>query len=397
MTTDLTTNRDTVLLLLRRIHFFDGLKFEELERLSARVSLIAVEPGEILFRAGDAPEAFYIIEHGRVEIVRQTERGEEILATLGRSGDFFGEMALLEDRPRSSTVRAREATELLVISRSNFEELIREYPSMHLEVTKALSFNLRRSDSYFVEKILEKNAQLEQALADLKEAQEQLLQKERLSLVGSLAAGIIHDLKKPLTCISGYAQLLARDSLAPQKREQYSSGITREVMRLVEMTGEIQQFARGDMEIQRRKLKLEDWIGEAAATMHDQFETAQVHFIRKIEYDGAVMIDPDKFNSVFYNIAAHALASMPNGGSLTFSCWREGGSVRLDFSDTGMGMTEAVCRRLFEDFFAQQRDGTGLGFAIVKRIVESHKGTISVESRPAQGSRFTILLPLELA
>jgi signal transduction histidine kinase len=394
MTTDLTANRDTVLLLLRRIHFFDGLKFEDLERLSSRVSLIRVEPGEPIFRTGDAPESFYILEHGRVEILRDSPQGEEILATLGRSGDFFGEMALLENRPRFSTVRALNPCELLVISRANFDDLIREYPSIHLEVTKALSFNLRRSDAYFMEKILEKNAQLTQALSDLKAAQEQLLQKERLSLVGRLASGIIHDLKKPLTCISGYAQLMENSTLAKEKRLQFCANLHREVQRMVSMMGEIQQFARGDLEINRRRVSLEAWVKEVTAALSPDFDAAQVHFIRKIEYDGSLFIDPDRFKSAFSNLAAQAIASMPDGGTFTFSCRREGPHVRMDFADTGLGMSPQVRDRIFEDFFAQ-RQGSGLGMAIVKRIVESHGGTITVESYAGEGSCFTILLPLE--
>lgn len=395
MTTDLTANRDAVLLLLRRIHFFDGLKFEELERLSARVSLITAQKGEVIFRTGDPPEAFYIIEHGKVEILRESPQGNEIIATLARSGDCFGEMALLEDRPRSSTVRAAANTELLVISRPNFDDLIREYPSIHMEVTKALSYNLRRSDSYFVEQILQKNAQLAQALKELKEAQEQLLQKERLSLVGRLAAGIIHDLKKPLTCISGYAQLLGMDSMTAEKRQQYSANITREVQRLCEMAGEIQQFARGDLEVKRRRIRLDEWLREAVAAVSENLKAAKVHFVRRVEYKEMVLLDPDRFKSVFYNLAAAAVAAMPNGGTFTFSCRKQESQLRMDFSDTGLGMSEEACRRVFDDFFGQRGDGTGLGLAIVKRIVESHGGTITVDSEPGKGSRFTILLPLE--
>jgi signal transduction histidine kinase len=396
MTTDLTANRDTVLLLLRRIHFFDGLKFEDLERLSSHISLASIEPGEIILRTGEEPEAFYIIEHGRVEIFRETSQGEEVIATLGRSGDFFGEMALLENRTRSSSVRALTPTELLVISRTDFNDLIREYPTIHLEVTKALSFNLRRSDSHFVEKLLEKNNQLTQALKDLEEAQGQLLQKERLSLVGRLAAGIIHDLKKPLTCISGYAQLIGGDSVELEKRKRYSANINREVQRMVDMTGEILQFAKGDLEINRRKVRTEEWVRESAGGLLDEFKTAKVHFIRKIEYGGALFIDPEKFKSVFNNIASNALAAMPQGGTFTFSCHREGPHVRMDFCDTGLGMSADVCARVFEEFFSPWRDGTGLGMAIVKRIVESHGGTITVESEPGKGAKYTILLPLEV-
>jgi len=183
--------------LLRRIHFFDGLNIEELEHLSTLVSKRVALPGEVIFRQGDAPDAFYIIESGEIEIVLEASEDEsETIATLSRAGDFFGEMALIDDQPRSATVKARTETKLLVISKSDFSDLIRDYPSIHLEVSRALSHNLRHSDSRFAETIMQKNRQLAEALSNLREAHEELLRRERLSLLGRLASGIIHDLKK---------------------------------------------------------------------------------------------------------------------------------------------------------------------------------------------------------
>ncbi len=397
MITDLATNQEAVLLLLRRIHFFDGLKFEALERLSSMVSLLSVEAGETIFRTGDPPTAFYVIEHGKVDILRETDRGSELLATLGRSGDFFGEMALIEDRPRSATVRAQTRAELLVISRPQFEELLRDHPPIHLEVTRALSHNLRRSDTLFVEKLLEKNRQLVKALADLQEAQDQLLQRERLSLVGRLASGIIHDLKKPLTCISGYAQLLARPTITPEKREHHANTIVREVQRLVDMINEILNFAKGEQEIRRRQINLGEWIEEVAEFLHRDFAGSGVTFHKSVQYQGTLLLDPDKFKNVIYNIADNALLAMPEGGTFSFACRRQAGAVVMEFTDTGIGMAPEVKRRVFEDFFSQRKDGTGLGMAIAKRIVEAHGGTIEVESELGQGAAFTVRLPVEEA
>ena len=249
MITDSVTTEESALQLLRLIHFFDNLKIEDLERLATLVTFKSFEPGEVIFRQGDPPGDFYIIKQGRVEIVREDSDGSEVIATLSRAGDFFGEMALIEDRPRSATVRTGAQTELLIVSCSDFNELIQSDPSIHREISRALSYNLRHTDSRFTETILEKNRQLAEALANLKAAQEELLRRERLSLVGKLASGVIHDLKKPLTCISGYAQLLGGQSLAEEKRRQYSGKIIHEVQRLVNMVNEILQFARGEQQI----------------------------------------------------------------------------------------------------------------------------------------------------
>ncbi len=395
MTTDLTTDQETIVLLLRRIHFFDGLKYEELERLARLVSILKVNAGEIIFRRNDPPEAFYIIEHGRVEILRETLVGTEVIAALGRSGDFFGEMALIESRPRSSTVRAETSVELLVIARPDFETLMHDYPSIHFEVTKALSHNLRRSDTQFVDIILEKNRQLTQALSDLKNAQEELIKQERLSLVGRLAAGIIHDLKKPLTCISGYAQLLARDKLPSQKRQNFSDTITREVQRLVTMANEIRNFAQGDHEVQRRQVDFRTWFSEIEQVLTPEFESSSVSFVRHLHYQGSVWIDPERFKTVIYHLSARALSALSPGGKFTLTCQQDHERFRLECADTGAGMEAEVQSRIFEDFFSPRQDGAGLGMAIVKRIVEAHQGTIAVKSELNKGTTFIIQLPLE--
>ena len=395
MNIDHATEQENILLLLRRIHFFDGLKFDELERLSSLVKLVSVEAGEVIFRQGDPPEAFYIIERGRVQILRPGSGGEEVVAVMGRSGDFFGEMALIEARPRSATVRAVAPTDLLVISRPDFEELIREHPSAHFEVTRALSHNLRRSDAQFVEKLLDKNRQLSQALADLREAQEELLRRERLSLVGRLAAGIIHDLKKPLTCISGYAQLLGTPGLDEEKKQRYAQAIVREVQRLVDMADEILRFSRGEHEIKLREVDFPAYVEGIFELMQFELEGGNVRLEKQLEYGGPATLDADKFKSVFFNIVSNAMSAMSEGGVLNFLCRQEGPWLRMDFADTGHGMSEEVKRRVFDEFFSQRKDGVGLGMAIVKRTVEAHGGTIAVESELDFGTRFIIRLPLE--
>ena len=134
MTTDQSTEQENILLLLRRIHFFDGLKFEELERLSSLVNLVSAKAGEVIFRHGDPPEAFYIIERGRVQILRPGSNGEEVVAVLGRSGDFFGEMALIDDRPRNADVDALGFCQLLFLARRDFDRLLEREPALRAHI-----------------------------------------------------------------------------------------------------------------------------------------------------------------------------------------------------------------------------------------------------------------------
>jgi len=126
-----------------------------------------------------------------------------------------------------------------------------------------------------------------------------------------------------------------------------------------------------------------------------ELETGKVRLEKQFEYGGTATLDTDKFKSIFFNIVSNAMSAMPEGGVLNFLCRQEGPWLRMDFADTGHGMSEEVKRRVFDEFFSQRKDGVGLGMAIVKRTVEAHGGTIAVESELDLGTRFIIRLPLE--
>jgi len=395
MTTEIPAAKEKILQLLRRIRFFDGLKIAELKRLGGLITLTLAKRGEIIFHQGDLADNFYILDKGRVEIYLEEGADIEVVASLSRSGDFFGEMALIDDSPRAATVKATTHAKFLVLSRNAFDELIQRHPSIHLDITRALTHNLRHTDSGFVSTILAKNRQLADTLTKLKETQEELLRQERLSLVGRLSSSIIHDLKKPLTCISGYAQLLGSEVYEAPKRHQYSEKITQEVKRLVDMINEILLFARGEQQIHKKDINLHEWVNEASELIQGDFETANIEFNCQVQFDARLFIDPEKFKSVFYNIAANAVAAMPHGGKFTFSYHRNRDSIRLDFTDTGIGMAPEVQSRVFDEFFSQRKDGTGLGMAIVKRIIEAHGGVIKVHSQINKGTTFSIFLPAE--
>ncbi|TKJ36836.1 hypothetical protein CEE37_14725 [candidate division LCP-89 bacterium B3_LCP] len=386
---------ENITIILRRIQFFDDLTTEELELVAGLVKRQTYDKDDIVFKQGDPAEAFYVIESGRIEIIMETFEKPEVIASLGRSGDFFGEIALIEDNQRLATVKAVIPASLLIIFRSDFTELVSCYPSIQERVTRALTHNMRQSDSHFVEAIIQKNKQLADALTNLKAAQDELLRKERLSMVGRLASGIIHDLKKPMTCISGYAQLLKVSNIKEEKRVLYADKITQEIQRLVNMINEILQFSRGEQQITLTKVDIKTWIREEEEYFCQGFSNASINFKKNLKYDGSIYIDVDKFKSVFYNITANATAAMPHGGTFTLKTSLDKDKVRFDFIDDGIGMGDEASERVFDDFFSQSKDGTGLGMAIVKRIIEAHQGTISVQSELGIGTEFTIHLPLE--
>ncbi len=243
-----------------------------------------------------------------------------------------------------------------------------------------------------------RNRELQQALRDLQETQEELLQAERLSLVGRMASSIIHDLKNPMTTIKGYASLLGRADLAADMRQRFSRTITRSVDTLVEMTQEILDYARGGGPLQPAQVEVGDFINDLCDFVERDFEEKGLSLHRDLQYTGPLRMDETKIRRALYNIASNARDAMEAGGSLTITTRGVDDAVEFRLTDTGPGIPELIRDTLFEPFVTYGKPtGTGLGLAIAKKTIQDHGGLITVESEAGQGATFILRLPRKQA
>jgi signal transduction histidine kinase len=239
-----------------------------------------------------------------------------------------------------------------------------------------------------------RNRELREALHELQEMQDELIRAERLSVVGRMAASIIHDLKNPMTAIQGYAALLGRDDIDPEARHRFSKIITRSVDTFVEMTQEVLDYSRGGGALQKNRILVDGFIKDLCVFVEREFSDSGIGLRCELNYTGPVMMDETKMRRAIYNITSNARDAMEAGGCLTISTCSTDGFVEFRFSDTGPGIPQEIQDTLFEPFVTfGKATGTGLGLAIAQKTVEDHGGTIAVESVPGQGATFTILLP----
>jgi signal transduction histidine kinase len=240
-----------------------------------------------------------------------------------------------------------------------------------------------------------RNRELQAALLELQEAQEELIRAERLTVIGRMASSIVHDLKNPMTTIKGYASLLGRDDLAPEMRGRFSQIVTRSVDTFVEMTQEILDYARGGSPLQAVQVELDPFLNDLCDFVKPDFEQLGITIVREFHYAGSVRIDEAKMRRALYNIVSNAMDAMHGGGTLTVTTRSTDDSVEIVLSDTGPGIHEEVMDSLFEPFVTHGKaKGTGLGLAIAHKAVKDHGGDISVQSVSGQGAAFTIRLPL---
>ncbi len=218
--------------------------------------------------------------------------------------------------------------------------------------------------------------------------------RDRLASIGRMLAGLLHDLKTPMTIISGYAQLMAAADEAEQ-REQYVEQIQRQFDHMAGMTREVLAFARGDSDLVVRKVYMNKFAEELATQLGTAVSGRNIDFLVEARYDGIAFFDENKLLRVFHNLTSNAVDAMPDGGTLRITIDRDAAQNQLVIcvKDTGAGIPPNIHARLFELFATGRKGGTGLGLAIVKRVVDDHNGTIRCDTG-ASGTTFEIRLPL---
>ena len=217
--------------------------------------------------------------------------------------------------------------------------------------------------------------------------------RDRLASIGRMLAGLLHDLKTPMTIISGYAQLMAAADEA-DTREKYVEQIQRQFDLMAGMTREVLAFARGDTDLVVRKVYMNRFAEDLTTQLGTAIAGRGIELEVDAKYDGIAYFDEQKLIRVFHNLTSNAVEAMPDGGSLVVTIDRDGDEVLFSVKDTGPGIPAAVHKRLFELFATGRKGGTGLGLAIVKRIVSDHHGTVTCETG-STGTTFVIRLPLQ--
>jgi len=176
--------------LLARIPFFTDLPADELDRIMAQLEIVNLQSGEILFREGDAGEHMYIVVSGDLEILMAPNTDNELILNRVPQGEYIGEMSLITGAPRTASVRAHGDVVLLSMSRAQLMDLLQSHPQLASTMVHVLSHRLDNTNISTFRDLTEKNRQLQQAFDELKAAQEQLIEKERLERELKVAAEI---------------------------------------------------------------------------------------------------------------------------------------------------------------------------------------------------------------
>jgi signal transduction histidine kinase len=236
--------------------------------------------------------------------------------------------------------------------------------------------------------------------ARLNRAQQQAKEARRLAELGTLAGGLAHEIKNPLSTVQLNLQILSEDiDPAAPNHERIVNRLTtinRETTRLREILDDFLRYA-GRMELSLQPTDLARTLEDLADFFAPQAALAKVKLrLNPLATAQPIMLeaDPRLLKQTLLNLMLNAVQAMPDGGELILSARADGRYAMIEVTDTGTGMTPEITANIFDAYFTTKRGGTGLGLAMAKRVVQAHQGTMGVDSEPGKGSRFWLKLPL---
>ncbi|MCD6351142.1 MAG: PAS domain S-box protein [Armatimonadetes bacterium] len=255
----------------------------------------------------------------------------------------------------------------------------------------ALALDLARAR----ERERQRAEELRQAYEELDRTQQELVRSKQLAAIGEVTAIVAHEIRNPLSTIGGFARHLLRSPGDKERVQRNARIILDEVQRLEGILNDLLEFSK-PRELHREPTDLVALAEELADMMRTSPFAAGVEV--RVEREGdipLVLVDQLQFRQVLNNLMRNAVEAMPDGGTMTLRIRRQGDAVAVDVADTGVGIPEDRLAKIFDAFVTSKPAGTGLGLALSRAIVRQHGAELTVKSKPAEGTVFTVLFPPE--
>ncbi len=360
--------------------FFHAFPATEVERLMQEAEVIELPVGGELFREGDTSDAVYLIYDGQVELTKAAADGSVRIIATPNAGEYFGEMGVFDGSVRSTGARGggAQATRLARIPSGPLLATLHESPGRSaMAFMHTLLDHLRNSNQRYMNDIV---------------------RREKTSLVGEMANGIIHDIRGPFQSVQLASELLLELHQDDETRD-ICKMIGAQITRVSVMAEELLEFSRGTPRLTFEIIDLAVLMEEFQFLNKDVLRSAKI----PVEFTtGSILVQVDRHKMIrtiqnILNNALEVLKDRPESKiSITAGPVAEHAEIRL--TDNGPGIPEQIRERLFEPFVTHgKKNGTGLGMAIVKSVVEAHHGNIFFETETGVGTTFFIQLPKVLS
>lgn len=361
---------------LESTKLFSGLSETELCLVRQVARELQFRPDQAIFKEGDPGNGIYLVKSGLVQILAIVGEERRVLSRLS-GGDLFGEMAVLDNDPRSAAALAENEVTVYYISREDLLQLLEKIPKLPACLVREISRRLRDFNCQYIE---------------------ETLQSERLSLVGRFARSIVHDLKNPLAIIGMAAELSSLPTATADSRATATKRIRKQVERITNMVNELLEFTRGShSSFVMVRTDYAAFVNQVVEELRGEvkLKSAQIE-LENTPPSLQIEANPARLTRVFHNLAHNATDAMSGtGGKITFRFNVVDNRIITEIEDTGPGIAPEIANKLFQAFASYGKThGTGLGLSICKKIVEDHRGQISTRSEPGHGAIFVFSLPI---
>jgi signal transduction histidine kinase len=354
------------------LSFFDPELAAQLRRIAI---LEKFSDRAVIFEEGAESDCIYLLLDGEVEFLKQIGPDKYQTLTKALPNAFFGELGLLDGKPRSMKAVACGFATVAKIPGPDLMKVLEK--TKGTVVTQLCSYMIQRLRS------------------NTEEYVQQLIHKEKMVLYGEMLNTVIHDFRSPLSSINLASSIIKEQNPDPETVE-WCELILAQTQRMTAMAEEFLEYARGHAILRQKPTEILALLTRLEKLNRVFFQEARVELEIGCPSDIMINADEDKLLRVLQNLTTNAVdAFNGKGGRIEIKAAVQENQVEISVRDNGPGIPPSIQERLFEAFVTYGKtNGTGLGTAIAKSIVNAHGGEIAFDSHPQQGTCFYLRFPL---
>jgi len=379
--------------MLRLFNLFDNLSEQELKRISRNTEVLTFEADEVVCVEDMRSESMYFIQSGEVSISKKGVAFAHL-----ESGDYFGEMSLITGRVRNATVTTLVPSVLFEISASVFDRLFEKSPTVMRNLLLTYDTRLRRHNDVVVGQFLKLKHQFD----ELEDSHNRLLLSDKLASIGLLTAGIAHEINNPLFVITGYLDILdealREGPVRTEELQEIANKLNTASQSIAKLISGIKTFARIE-ETAPTPIDLNSAIQGSLNLVSFLYKQENIELQNNLSTGSPMILgNIGKLQQVLMNLFSNAKDAMESSDTkvITVETREEDGQVVVEVADTGCGIDAQQIGRVFSRAYTTKPvgKGSGMGLALVRKIVREMEGSIGVESEVSKGTTFRIVFPL---
>ena len=295
---------------LRNIYFFNSMSEDVLLKIRDLCTERRYEKDDILFFEDMPGDSFFIVIEGELEVWKRYGQSDSVLLSVVGPGHALGEMALIDERPRSATVRVRSPVRAYAIQASDFTGLMLTDAAICVSLLRAVTMMVRRSNDAHILDLDRQNRELSRAYKELQALQDELVSRERLSVIGKFSSLILHDIRNPLSALKSRIELLRQNWQDRSYFDESLAKINADISRMEMLAAEFLDYARGDIRLNMSIASIDELLSRFRESMSQRLEKSGVVLTLANEVARPVILDTDRILRVLINAGENACKAM---------------------------------------------------------------------------------------